>query len=69
MLAVIHAHTHREKTSIVTGDGQKSVDTANPRSSDTNLGLTKLSKFTDTANTRWENLKLQTFSNSFSILM
>lgn len=56
MLAVIHAHTHREKTSIVTGDGQKSVDTANPRSSDTNLGLTKLSKFTDTANTRWENL-------------
>lgn len=56
MLALVCAHTHREKPSIVIGDGQKCVDTANPRSSDTNLGLMKLSKFTDTANTSWENL-------------
>lgn len=41
MFALTHAHTHREKPSLVIGEGQKSVDIANARSSDTNLGLMK----------------------------
>lgn len=38
----MHAHTHREKLCLVVGEGQKSVDIANPGSSDTNLGLMTL---------------------------